>query len=372
MSRSNTKVRWQLTLGVLAGSLGLACVAVVEDTVGLGDLTLTYDFDGLGCAAAGVASVDFALTGDRGGLDGVSVDCEPAYYTFLDLPADGYRVNIEAYDPAEGLLYSASFRTTVPRNSAGNINVSLRPAVGALTLYWTFAGSTDCLSVDEVYVELRDPFDVLFDSTYYRCDQAGVSYGDVITGEWRVSLDALSSSNILLYRATDVPFYVDAGEDNAYDIDLGFCGFVGLPGRRRLAAGSRRHSPAAAPCRRAEANHLPAMVTVPMTAPVVMATSLIAAPVVTQIGRLVVVVTPTAAIPVIPAVPVPVGGAALEVDRPGAGDEPERWTDHDLDLAAGRQGHQTGQDRRAAQNALHNRYSSASHRRPHLSCIAKG
>ncbi len=222
MCRSRAKLRCPLALGVLTGCLSLACVAVFEESGGQGDLTLTYDFDGLGCAAAGVASLDFALTGDRGGLDGVSVACEPAYYTFLDLPADSYQINIEAFDSAEGLLYSASFRTTVPRNNAGNINVSLRPAVGTLTLYWTFAGRADCLSVDDVYVELRDPFDVLHDSNYYPCGQAGVSYGEVISGEWRVSLDALSSSNVLLYRATNVPFYVGAGEDNAYDIDLGF------------------------------------------------------------------------------------------------------------------------------------------------------
>jgi len=222
MRRLRLDVLLPVVMAVSVGGMGVACVAVFEEHGGRGDLTVLYDFEGLGCNGAGVASVDFTLEGDEGADASASATCEPGTYTFVDLEADDYLVYLDAYDSGNGLLYTGSFRAAVRSDTGRSVSVSLTPATGQLTLYWTFVGSAACLDVVDVHVELRNPFDEVVDYAYYPCDQAGVTYGDVVSGAWRVWIDGLSAGDAVLYSASNVPFYVDAGEDNAYDIDLTF------------------------------------------------------------------------------------------------------------------------------------------------------
>jgi len=222
MHQSRSGVLLPVVVSVLGGAIAAACVVVHDDPRARGDLTLIYDFQGLGCGAAGVDSVDFELAGDGGGAASASAGCEPGYFTFVDLPEDNYRVIIDAYDAGDGLLYSGTFRAVVRGNSGIDVIVSLEPASGDLTFYWTFAGSAACLDVVDVHVLLHDPFGAIYDDAFYPCEQAGVTYANVMAGAWHVWLDGLNFADAVLYRADNASLYVDAGVDNAYDIDLGF------------------------------------------------------------------------------------------------------------------------------------------------------
>ena len=220
-------MRWSrletpVAMGVLVGAIGAACVVVGDEPRLRGDLTVAYDFQGLHCAEAGVDSITLELQGDRGDTASADAACEPSYFTFVDLLEDDYDVVAHGYDSSYGLLYRGAFRATVYGNSGSEVRVSLPLASGGLSLYWTFEGSAACLDVVDVHVLLRDPFGALYDDSDYPCDQAGVAYGDVMSGSWDVWLDGLDYANGVLYHADNVSVYVDADVDNVYDIDLSY------------------------------------------------------------------------------------------------------------------------------------------------------
>ncbi len=222
MRRSKRELLSAVMVGMGVGSLCAACVVSEDDGSAYGDLTFLYDFQGLDCQEAGVDSVDFYLDGDRGGTASASTECAPRYFTFVDLLEDDYWATIDGYDSGNGLLYSGTFRVEVFGNSGHEVSVSLPPAAGGLTFYWTFAGSAACFDVVDVHVLLYDPFAAVYDDAFYPCQQGGVVYDDVMAGGWRVWLDALDSHDFVLYSAHNIPLYVDAGEANVYEIDLTF------------------------------------------------------------------------------------------------------------------------------------------------------
>ena len=93
-------------------------------------------------------------------------------------------------------------------------------SVANLTILWTFDGREACLEVDEVSVILEDPFGFVYDDADYPCDFGGVSYEDVIAGDWLVTLRARDTRGVVLYRALDVPLVVEAYTDDEVTVDL--------------------------------------------------------------------------------------------------------------------------------------------------------
>ena len=206
--------------GLLVGTIGAACVVVSDGSRLHGDLTVGYDFEALGCADAGVDSVDLFVEGDSGDTANASVTCDPRQFTFVDLWEDDYNIPVNAYDGGNGLLYSGTFRATLLGNTENEVDVSLPAASGSLSIDWTFQGSATCSDVAHIHVLLRDPFDTVYDDAVYPCGQAGVSYGEVISGDWRVWLVGSSSSGVVLYQVSNVSTYVDANTDNVFTVDL--------------------------------------------------------------------------------------------------------------------------------------------------------
>ena len=205
--------------------LGLCALLLTASACssGRGDIGILYTFGGDDCFTAGVYQID--LRADFLGFPG---DAELATVRCQDYPdgvsfflRDGvHRFTVEAYGPSGELLYDTVVNLEVIAGRDVLYEIDVPPSAGTLTLFWTFEGSSSCADVSEVRVLLEDPFGFEYDDAFYPCSFGGVTYEDLIAGDWLATLRAYAPGGAVLYRATERPVVVEAYADSEVTVDL--------------------------------------------------------------------------------------------------------------------------------------------------------
>ncbi len=200
--------------------LGACLVAV---SVGHGDLTINYSFDGYDCLAAGVDAIDVIATSRESGVSRTATSTcsyDTRHMTLLDLPAGDYDVEVDGYDATGALIYDGHAIVSVVAGTVQQYDIIAPFSQGSLTINWIFEGSGACLDVYDLHVVLIDPFAYIYDDALYPCDYGGLTYDDLMAGSWHVTLHALDASGRLIYAAENRPVVVEAYSENEATIEL--------------------------------------------------------------------------------------------------------------------------------------------------------
>lgn len=193
-----------------------------------GSLTLWWmsfgDIEGGGrCSAAEVTDVRVVLYDSAGSaIADESFPCDQEGVVWDFLAPGSYEVVLNGMDQYGYVLYAGEEVVTVGSGQDNTYEIDLDKIVGDLTLYWRFDGSTSCGSVEQIQVYLYDPWDELYDSAVYDCSEGGISYQNLVSGDWLVTLEGLGSSNQVLFRTEQGGVLVPVEPDDhmEYYVDL--------------------------------------------------------------------------------------------------------------------------------------------------------
>lgn len=94
-----------------------------------------------------------------------------------------------------------------------------RPAIGDLSVAWTFDGFGDCGDVRDVHILLIDPDGFIYDDTRYSCAVSSIVYEAVDQGWWSVELSGIDRYGRTIYFDSE-DIWVEANAFNEFDLDL--------------------------------------------------------------------------------------------------------------------------------------------------------
>lgn len=217
-------MRFLMLSALAATALSSACYIDVDndDHRRTGSLTLQYSFGGLDCTSAGVDRIDIRVIGSRDDyVDTLRCRAFERGVTIDGLLEGTYDVSIEGRSYDGDVIYALDTASVRVRGfTSQSYDVDVPDVSGALTIYWTFAGSGRCGEVFDLRVLLVDPDGFVYDDDTYDCEFGGITYDVLPSGRWRLSLDALDSRGRVVYRASDLDLRVLARSSNEYTVDL--------------------------------------------------------------------------------------------------------------------------------------------------------
>jgi hypothetical protein len=188
-----------------------------------GDLTIYWSAFGnvSDCGAAGIDQVVASLFDASDQLvDSQTLACSDGGVTWSFIAPGSYTVQLDAYDATGLLFYQGVQAITVSRGQADTYDVALSPVTGSLTVFWTFRGSAVCGGVQKVRVVVENADGVVYDDAYYACSMGGITYDAVPAEPWRLTLQGVDASNVLLFEGSASNVVVDVGQNTSVTVDL--------------------------------------------------------------------------------------------------------------------------------------------------------
>ncbi len=180
-----------LVLGASSAFLMVGCAEPVED-ISPGSLSVQWRVLPVGCADAGVESVQVELSNEAHGVISQSFDCESSEGALGEVPAGRYYLNVTGEDQGGRKIFEASpvsdvvIRSGVAESIGSVMELSAAP--GRVEAEWRFEDGKVCGAHDitNVRVALFDSFDSFVLESTFGCNEGGGILAEVPAGTYKV------------------------------------------------------------------------------------------------------------------------------------------------------------------------------------------